>query len=103
MIEALLKASKIEPTPIRIRLLEFFVVDSKRLTLSETLALARAEFPTISKSVVAATLRLFKARNLLKEEEQPRFKTRRERNRGRPEVLLYSLPLQNHDMKNGKY
>lgn len=87
----LLALNKIEPTPIRVRLLLLFIVDSRRLTLSEAESLAREEFPSISKSVVAATLRLFKARNLLKEAEELRFRTRRDRPRGRPEVKMYFI------------
>jgi Fe2+ or Zn2+ uptake regulation protein len=83
-IEQLFKELKIEPTPIRVKLLKLFVSDPlKAMSHAEALLLVKEELPNVSASVVASSLRLFKARKILKEINPQITSTSK---RGRPET-----------------
>lgn len=89
-IERLFTELKIEPTPIRVKVLTLFTAfPSKPMSHAEALSQIKQELPNISASVVASTLRLFKARKILREVESEITSTNK---RGRPETrFVFSL------------
>lgn len=85
IISKVLDAHKVEVTPVRIFVLGLFLSNPwTKFSHDEVLRNVQQDFPTISASVVAHTLRLYKARTLLSEVFDER--NTKDMKRGRPKT-----------------